>query len=115
MKAYKARYGDDQVTHFVSEAAYFQVYQFKAALEKLDPANVTPEAIRDAAVGMTMKAPQGEILIDENLHTHLWPKIGQWQEDGQAKVIVESKTRVAPRPYAAYPGETCTGKGLVKA
>ena len=77
VEAYKSRYGGDQVTHFVSEAAYFQVYQFKAALEKLDPSNITPEAIRDAAVGMSMMAPQGEILIDENLHTHLWPKIGQ--------------------------------------
>lgn len=115
VEAYKARYGADQVTHFVSEAAYFQVYQFKAAMEKLDPANVTPEAIRDAAVGISMRAPQGEVLIDENLHTHLWPKIGQWKPDGQAEVLVESKERVAPRPYAAYPGQSCTGKGLVQA
>lgn len=111
---YKARFGADQVTHFVSEAAYFQVYQFKAALEKLDPANINPTAIRDASVGMTMMAPQGEILIDENLHAHLWPKVGQWQADGQAKVILQSETRVAPRPYAAYPGQECTGAGLVK-
>lgn len=115
VEAYKSRYGADQVTHFVSEAAYFQVYQFKAALEKLDPQNVTPEAIRDAAVGMSMRAPQGEILIDENLHTHLWPKIGQWQSDGQAKLIMESPQRIAPLPYAAYEGQSCTGAGLVKA
>ena len=111
---YKSRFGGDQVTHFVSEAAYFQVYQFKAALEALDPANISPAAIRDAAVGMTMKAPQGEIEIDENLHTHLWPKVGQWQSDGQAEIILQSETRVVPAPYAAYPGQECTGKGLVK-
>ncbi|MDF1718645.1 MAG: transporter substrate-binding domain-containing protein [Antarcticimicrobium sp.] len=115
VEAYKSRYGADQVTHFVSEAAYFQVYQFKAALEKLDPANITPETIRDAAVGLTLNAPQGEVLIDENLHTHLWPKIGQWQTNGQAEVLIESKERVAPKPYAAYPGQSCTGQGLVKA
>lgn len=111
---YKSRYGADQVTHFVSEAAYFQVYQFKAALEKLDPDNITPAGIRDAAMGMTMMAPQGEILIDDNLHTHLWPKVGQWQSDGQAKVILQSEERVAPDPYAAYPGQACTIDGLVK-
>lgn len=114
VEAYKARYGADAVTHFVNEAAYFQVYQFKAALEKLDPANVTPTAIRDAAVGLTTQAPQGEILIDENLHTHLWPKIGQWKTDGQAEVLVQSAERVAPHPFAAYPGQSCTGKGLVR-
>jgi urea transport system substrate-binding protein len=114
VEAYKSRFGADQVTHFVSEAAYFQVYQFKAALEKLDPQNITPEAIRDAAVGMTLNAPQGEVLIDENLHTHLWPKIGQWQSDGQAEVIVQSEQRVAPVPFAAYPGQRCTGEGLVE-
>ena len=115
VEAYKSRYGADTVTHFVSEAAYFQVYQFKAALEKLDPANITPEAIRDAAVGLTLNAPQGEVLIDENLHTHLWPKIGQWQANGQAEVLVESSERIAPLPYAAYEGQSCTGEGLVKA
>lgn len=115
VEAYKSKYGGDQVTHFVSEAAYFQVYQFKAALEKLDPSNITPEAIRDAAVGLTLNAPQGEVLIDANLHTHLWPKIGQWQSTGQAEVLVESKGRIAPKPYAAYEGQTCTGDGLVQA
>lgn len=113
--AYKRKYGADQVTHFVSEAAYYQVYQFKAALEKLDPAHVTPPAIRDAAVGIQYAAPQGEVKIDPNLHTELWPKVGQWQSDGQAKVILESDKRVLPKPYAAYPGMQCTGAGLVKA
>lgn len=114
IERYKSRYGADAVTHFVIEAAYFQIYQFKAALEKLDPDNITPTGIRDAAVGMTMMAPQGEILIDENLHTHLWPKVGQWQSDGQAKVVVQAEERMAPKPYAAYPGQECTGEGLIK-
>ena len=114
VESYKSRYGGDQVTHFVSEAAYFQVYQFKAALEKLDPANITPETIRDAAVGLTLTAPQGEVLIDENLHTHLWPKIGQWKSNGQAEVLLQSQDRVAPLPYAAYEGQRCTGQGLVQ-
>lgn len=114
VEAYRSRFGADQVTHFVSEAAYFQVYQFKAALEKLDPANITPQAIRDASINITTMAPQGEIVIDANLHTHLWPKIARWKSDGQAEVLVQSETRVAPEPYWAYEGETCTGDGLVR-
>lgn len=113
VEAYKARWGADQVTHFVSEAAYFQVYQFKKAVERLDPSEITPTNIRDAAVGLTSMAPQGEVLIDENLHTHLWPKIGRWRSDGQADVIVQSPERVAPEPFWAFEGLRCTGEGLV--
>lgn len=115
VEAYKSKYGGDEVTHFVNEAAYFQVYQFKAALEKLDPKNVTTETIRAGAVGTELRAPQGKVLIDENLHTHLWPKLGQWQANGQANVILESAARVAPKPYAAYDGQACTSAGLVEA
>jgi urea transport system substrate-binding protein len=114
VEAYKSKYGGDQVTHFVSEAAYFQVYQFKAAMEKLDPQNVTTETIRQAAVGTELMAPQGQVLIDPNLHTHLWPKVAEWQSNGQAKVILDSAERIAPLPYAAYEGQTCTGEGLVE-
>ncbi|MCS4504978.1 transporter substrate-binding domain-containing protein [Arhodomonas aquaeolei] len=114
VEAYLKRYGSDQVTHFVSEAAYFQVYQFKAAVEQLARSDIDPISIRDAAVGLRTTAPQGEIEIDPNLHTHLWPKIGQWQSDGQARVLVESDKRVAPEPYWAYDGQSCTAEGLVK-
>ena len=35
VEAYKKRWGADKVTHFVSEACYFQTYLFKQAVEKL--------------------------------------------------------------------------------
>lgn len=114
VEAYLRKYGSDQVTHFVSEAAYFQVYQFKAALERLAPGDISPTTIRDAAVGLSTMAPQGEVLIDPNLHTHLWPKIAQWQSDGQARVVLQSDERVEPLPYWAYEGQRCTGEGLVQ-
>ena len=49
----------------------------------------------------------------KNQHTFLWPKIAQAQSDGQFKVLVEFKEWVEPVPYAAYPGQECTEKGLV--
>jgi len=114
VEAYLKRYGQDQVTHFVSEAAYYQVCLFKAAVEALGSGQLTPSAIRDAAVGLRFMAPQGEIEIADNLHTYLWPKIGQWQADGQAKVLVDSKSSMAPEPYWAYEGQECTAEGLQK-
>ena len=49
--AYKKRWGAGKVTHFVSEACYFQVYLFKQAVEKLAPSDITPNTIREAVKG----------------------------------------------------------------
>lgn len=117
VQAYKARYGEDKVTHFVSEATYFQVFQFKSALAKLltHDGEVTPANIRDAAHGIEYTAPQGLVKIDPtNNHTYLWPKIGQWQENGQAKIIEETDAWVEPLPYWPLPGVVCTRQGLKK-
>lgn len=114
VSAYKRRWGSDKVTHFVSEPAYFGVYIFKQALEKIGKGDITPNTIREACKGQEMIAPQGKIKIDpENLHTYLWPKIGICKSDGQFNIIQKTNTWKKPDPYAAYPNQTCTEKGLV--
>jgi urea transport system substrate-binding protein len=111
--AYKKRWGEDKVTHFVSEPSYFQVYLFKQAVEKVGNGNLTPPNIREAAKDQEMIAPQGRVRIErENLHTWLWPKIARAKSDGQFEVLVDSKEWQKPVPYAAYPGQVCTEKGL---
>lgn len=111
--AYKARWGDDKVTHFVSEPSYFQVYLFKQAVEKLAPSDISPENIREAVKGEEMMAPQGRVRIEpENLHTYLWPKIAVAKSDGQFEVLQDSAEWVKPDPYAAYPDQACTAEGL---
>ncbi len=110
---YQKRYGKDAVTHFVSEPAYFQIYLFRQAVEKLGKGDITPINIRDAAGGLEIMAPQGRVKVDpDNLHCYLWPKIGQAQADGQFKVIEQSAEWVKPEPYWAYPGQSCTKDGL---
>lgn len=118
VEAYQAKYGKDKVTHFVSEAAYFQVFQFKKGLEKLlaSGEEITPTGIRNAARGQEYKAPQGLIKVDaRNDHTYLWPKIGEWQTNGQAKIIQETETWVEPKPYWPQPGVVCTPQGVKQA
>ena len=116
VESYKSRYGADSVTHFVSEPAYFQMYLFKKAVEKLGASDISPENIRDAVVGEELAAPQGMVsVVSDNLHTNLWPKIAVCQPDGQFKVIKQSTERVSPLPYWAYEGQTCTKDGLVGA
>ena len=110
---FKKKYGKDKVTNFVSEPAYFQVYLFKQAVEKLGGKNLTPPEIRKAAWGQEFKAPQGLVKIDpDNSHTYLWPKIGEAQASGQFKIIEQVKQWVEPKPYWAYPGQVCTPTGL---
>lgn len=114
--AYKAKYGADAVTHFVSEPSYFQVYLFKQALEKIGSAgDINPENIREAVKGQSMTAPQGKVQIEaENLHTWLWPKIAVAKSDGQFEVLKDSAQWLKPEPYAAYPNQHCTAAGLTE-
>jgi len=117
--AYQKKYGADKVTNFVSSASYFQVFLFQKGVEKLlsqghGVGDLTPINIRNACLGEQVHAPQGVVKLDpKNQHTYLWPKIGQWQKDGQAKVIHESKKWVEPKPYWMYPGNrVCTPSGV---
>lgn len=114
--AYQAKYGADAVTHFVSEPAYFQVYLFKQAIEKIGSAgDITPENIREAAKDQEMIAPQGKVKIErENLHTWLWPKIAVAKSDGQFEVLKDSAEWMRPDPYSAYPNQKCTEAGLTE-
>lgn len=114
--AYQARWGADKVTHFVSEPSYFQVYLFKQAVEKLAPSDIDPNTIREAVKGEEMIAPQGKVRIEpENLHTWLWPKIGQCKSDGQFEILKQSADWLEPVPYSAYAGQVCTADGLKEA
>ena len=111
--AYQKRWGADKVTHFVSEACYFQTYMFKQAVEKLANSDITPDNIREAIKGVELVAPQGKVRIEkENLHTWLWPKIAVAKTDGQFEILKESTEWKAPDPYAAYPHQKCTEAGL---
>ncbi len=113
VEAYRSRWGGDKVTHFVSEPSYFQVYLFKQAVQKLAASDITPPTIREAIKGEEMVAPQGRVRIEpENLHTWLWPKIGQCGSDGQFTILKQSETWQEPDPYKAYPNQRCTADGL---
>ncbi len=113
VEAYRARWGADKVTHFVSEPTYFQMYLFKQAVEQLAPSDIDPTTIREAVKGQEMVAPQGKVKIEkENLHTWLWPKIGQCQDDGQFKILQQSEDWLEPIPYKAYENQVCKEDGL---
>ncbi|WP_221885726.1 transporter substrate-binding domain-containing protein [Variovorax sp. MHTC-1] len=106
------------VTYHSLEAAYFQVFLWKQAVEAGKAMNA--DAIRANIGGQTFDAPGGRVRIDpDSLHAWVTPRIGQWQADGQSKVVDASPQPIRPLPYSAY-GETdinliCTRKGAVAA
>ncbi len=109
VERYKAKYGKNQVTNAVMEAAYFQTYLLAQAIEKVGNTD-TDALIFEGLPGQEFKAPQGPVKIDEkNHHTHLWARIGKAREDGQFDIVWTSKDRIRPDPWVdlLYPNKDC--------
>ena len=89
VERYKAKYGKNQVTNAVMEAAYFQTYFLAQAIEKVG--NTDADAlIFEGLPGQEFKAPQGKVKIDEkNHHTWLWARIGKARDDGPVRHRLE--------------------------
>jgi urea ABC transporter urea binding protein len=109
VERYKAKYGKEQVTNAVMEAAYFQTYLLAQAIEKVKTTD-TDALIFDGLPGQEFKAPQGPVKIDEkNHHTHLWARIGKARDDGQFEIVWTSQDRIRPDPWVdyLYPNKDC--------
>jgi urea transport system substrate-binding protein len=97
VKAFKEKYGADSVIGDVTQAAYLGPWLWKAAVEKAGSFDI--DKIAEASPGIELTtAPEGYVKVHPN--HHLWSKlrIGQWQKDGQAKVLFESEL-IEPDPF----------------
>jgi urea transport system substrate-binding protein len=106
---FKAEHGPDRVTDDPMEAAYFQVYLWKLAVEKAGSFDV--DRVRDAfATGIECDAPEGKVKVDPKTH-HTYKKfrMGRIREDRQFDIVFESPDWIAPDPYpsVAFPGWSC--------
>jgi urea transport system substrate-binding protein len=98
---------DKRVTDDPIEAAYFQVYFWKLAVEKAGSPDV--DAARKAIMSLKrpieFAAPGGMVRLDpKNLHTWKPFRMGKVREDGQFDIIYEMKEAgkvklVRPEPY----------------
>jgi len=98
VKAFKAKYGEKAVIGDVTQAAYLGPWLWKLTVEKAGSFDIDKIAAASSDVEFT-GAPEGYVRIHHDNH-HLWSKlrIGQWQPDGQAKVIYESQL-IEPNPF----------------
>ncbi len=97
VKAFKAKYGASSVIGDVTQAGYLGPWLWKAAVEKAKSFDI--DKIAEASPGLELTtAPEGYVKVHPN--HHLWSKlrIGQWQKDGQAKVLYESAL-IEPDPF----------------
>ncbi len=98
VEAFKKKYGEKSVIGDVTQAAYLGPWLWKATVEKCGSFDI--DKIAAASSGVEFKgAPEGYVRIHDTNH-HLWSKlrIGQWQLDGQAKVLYESDL-IEPNPF----------------
>jgi len=98
VKAFKAKYGEKSVIGDVTQAAYLGPWLWKLTVEKCGSFDIDKIAAASSDVEYT-GAPEGYVRIHHVNH-HSWSKlrIGQWQPDGQAKVIYESQL-IEPNPF----------------
>jgi urea transport system substrate-binding protein len=98
VEAFKKKYGEKSVIGDVTQAAYLGPWLWKLTVEKAGSFDIDKIAAASSGVEFT-GAPEGYVRIHDTNH-HLWSKlrIGQWQTDGQAKVLYESGL-IEPNPF----------------
>lgn len=101
--AYKAKYGQDQVTDDPMEAGYNSVYIWKAAVEKAGSFDV--EAVKAAAKGLELDTPEGKVTVDgENQHVFKTARIGKVNDQGLIDEVFSSGQPIKPDPcLLTYP------------
>ena len=113
VKRFKAKYGKDRVTDDPIEAAYFQVYFWKLAVELANSIEV--DEVRKAfknkdgnpAIGI--EAPGGKVMLDpETQHTYKFFRMGKIREDKQFDIVYETPiVRPEPYPQEVFEGWNC--------
>lgn len=104
----------DEVTlGAVAEGVYMGAMACKEAMLKANSAH--PDAIREASRGLIFNSGSGDkVKIDpDNLHTWLYPRIGQVNDQGAFDVVFESPTWVRPQVFNTEidPNKTCKDGG----
>lgn len=100
--AFKAKYGQDAVTHMPLVGNYNAVHLLAEALKKTG-GDTSPDAIRKAIVGASFAgSPEGQpAVMGENHHTNHPSYVGKAGRDGQYEVVATFEPRDAdPFPAA---------------
>ena len=104
VKDFKAKYGEDRVTNDPMEAAYIAVYLWAQAVEKAGKIDIP--AVRDAAYGQTLDAPEGKVTMENNHHLAKTVRIGEIRDDGMFDIVFATDAPVVPVPWNQFVPDT---------
>lgn len=105
LQSFQAKYGSDRVVNDPMQSAYIMVYLWKQAVEKAgNPSNLP--AVRTAALGQTLNAPEGMVRLENNHHLSKTVRIGRVRDDGLFEIIYATKQPVLPNPWNQFIPET---------
>lgn len=97
VEEFKKKWGDKSVIGDVTQAAYLGPWLYKAAVERAGSFDV--DKVQAALPGYVLKdAPEGPVTVEKNHHLTTKLRIGQWQKDGQAKIVYTS-AYIKPDPF----------------
>ena len=116
-----SQYGGSGVTHYNMEETYLTFLYFEKAVELLikeeGKSAINPIKVRLSSAGLELsnqESPEGAVRIDaNNFNSWLTPKIGEFDGNGQIKLLFQQDQAIPPNPYILYPqrGE-CSTTGL---
>lgn len=101
---FQSEYGDDRVTNDPMEAAYIMVYIWKQAVEQAGTTDIP--AVREAAYGQTLEAPEGLVTMNPNHHLSKTVRIGQVRDDGLFDIVWSTEGPIDPVPWNQYVPDT---------
>lgn len=97
-ESYQARFPDGPGVSCDAEAGYLAIKFLGHALAQCGTTEAN--AIKRAAAGQPILAPQGEVFIDpETMHTALTPRIARSNARGGFDILMEAPGPVLPDPY----------------
>jgi branched-chain amino acid transport system substrate-binding protein len=112
ISSYQTRFGRQTVTCADAEAAYISVLLLAGALRKAGTSGIV--AVREAAMGSGIDAPQGRVTIDpENAHCYLTPRLARARNDRQFEILSAASEPVKPDPYLVWLDPERLGRGVV--
>ncbi len=98
---FKNKYGSYRVTGDPIQTSYLSMLLYAAAVESAG--SFETNAVKEAARGLTIRAPEGTVRIDpDNFHLHRKARIGRFDLEGQIEAIWSSKTAIKPDPFPGY-------------
>ncbi|WP_428140153.1 urea ABC transporter substrate-binding protein [Bradyrhizobium sp.] len=97
--AFKKKWGDDSVIGDVTESAYLGPWLWLRGVEAAKSFDV--DKVVAASPGIKWEdSPHGYLEVDKNHHLWMKTRIGEWQKDGQVKIVFESDV-IKPDPFPA--------------